>query len=631
MSRDETKEAELSASSPTDLRPTDLRPTDLSPVDLSPLDRPVLTEAALAGLPVPAWIEDEATGRVVAVNQLALHLYRLTRAEFLALGPVVSAEQLPSPAGIVLHRRRDGAPIPLRLRSCPVLHDGRPARSCVAEDAAAELAAQRQAAVFDARLGQLLDLSSQWCYELDTKLRFSYLSGNIEQIFGVAPERVFGTNLASLPNVQVDPESAVLAFGAMRARQPFRDLTFTCQTLAGRPIHITSRATPMYDENGKYCGYRGISTLLDEDADDQATARRRLQGILAMMPQPCVTWTREGRVLAFNGAFHRLHGELDRTPVLAETLSVRELAAWQDATGLYRDEAGAALSGDALLALYEATEKVTCRFGAKSWMVFSRVELPVDLYLGLWLDVTAIKQGEADKRELEAQLNHSQRLEALGTLAGGIAHEINNSLVPVIALTKRVRDKLPPDSRERRSLEMVFEGGRKSQELVRQVLAFSRNRRDTQRQELFDLAATVEDAMSMMRATLPATIKIEQQIDQVPPLLGDPDRLHQVLVNLVTNASLAIGSTMGTISVALGLAEGGDRVRLSVADTGCGMDEATLARIFEPFFTTRNVGQGTGLGLAMVDATIKNHDGRIEVSSVPGRGSRFDIVLPLAS
>jgi signal transduction histidine kinase len=132
-----------------------------------------------------------------------------------------------------------------------------------------------------------------------------------------------------------------------------------------------------------------------------------------------------------------------------------------------------------------------------------------------------------------------------------------------------------------------------------------------------------------MRATVPTSIRLAEEIAAVPAVAGDPNQLHQVIVNLVNNAAQAIGEAHGTITLGLRAEADGGALRLSVADTGCGMDEAMKARIFEPFFTTREVGKGTGLGLAVAHGIIKDHGGRIEVVSAPGQGTRFDIVLPV--
>jgi signal transduction histidine kinase/HAMP domain-containing protein len=250
------------------------------------------------------------------------------------------------------------------------------------------------------------------------------------------------------------------------------------------------------------------------------------------------------------------------------------------------------------------------------------------ILLTIFKDVTEERAAEELHRATERQLLHSQRLEALGTLAGGAAHEINNALVPVMALTKMVASHLPEDSRDRRSLRTVLAGAERSRDLVSQILAFARKEESAQRRESVDVAAVLHVALQLMRATVPTSIRLEEEIAAVPPVLGDPTQLHQVVVNLVTNAAQAIGEAHGTITVGLRLDTARAALRLWVADSGCGMDAATQARVFEPFFTTKEVGKGTGLGLSVVHGIVKDHGGRIEIESAPGKGTRFDIILP---
>ena len=264
------------------------------------------------------------------------------------------------------------------------------------------------------------------------------------------------------------------------------------------------------------------------------------------------------------------------------------------------------------------------------WMLVVHRHLPGKGRVGLWTDITAIKRAEAERRALERQMYHAQRLEALGTLAGGAAHEINNALVPAIALTKIVAQKLPADSRDRRNLETAVIGAERSRDLVKQIVAFSRKEEADRRGENVDFGAVLREALHLMRSTLPASIRLEDNIALTLPVTGDPGELQQVIVNVITNAAQAIGRAQGRIAVRLAPAAEGAELRLTIVDTGCGMDEATLARIFEPFFTTRRVGEGTGLGLSVAHGIVAAHGGRIEAQSTPGRGSRFDIVLPAA-
>jgi PAS domain S-box-containing protein len=250
--------------------------------------------------------------------------------------------------------------------------------------------------------------------------------------------------------------------------------------------------------------------------------------------------------------------------------------------------------------------------------------------LSTYRDITEQRAAELRHAELENHLRHSQKLEALGTLAGGVAHDLNNTLVPILALSKIAARRLPADSAERRDLETIAQAGEQARDLVKQILAFSR--KEAVIKQPVDLAALVRETLKMLRASVPTTIQIIERVVDVPRIHADAGQLKQVVMNLVTNAAQAIGENFGTITVTVGPSagtEGASGVRLAVSDTGCGIDEAHLDRVFEPFFTTKEVGQGTGLGLAVVHGIVIGHGGRIECHSKRGEGSEFSVFLPV--
>ena len=260
---------------------------------------------------------------------------------------------------------------------------------------------------------------------------------------------------------------------------------------------------------------------------------------------------------------------------------------------------------------------------------------PTQLF-GTIHDVTELRAVQQRQEELEGQLLHSQKLEALGTLAGGVAHELNNTLVPILALSKLASDDLPQDSAVRGDMKTIIQASERARDLVKQILAFAR-KQDLVKQPV-DLAMVAREALRMLRSSLPTTVQVVEQISDVPSVFGDPVGLHQVVVNLVTNAAQAIGAVIGRITVsiwAVGENQASPQqgaiqpiIYLSVADTGNGIPAATLDRIFEPFFTTKDVGEGTGLGLSVVHGIITSHGGKIAVHSEPGEGAEFTISLP---
>ena len=262
-------------------------------------------------------------------------------------------------------------------------------------------------------------------------------------------------------------------------------------------------------------------------------------------------------------------------------------------------------------------------------MEIAKQRLEADLAESRWL--------EQERSQHYTELLHSQKLEALGTLAGGVAHDLNNMLVPVLSLAKFVMAKLPLGTREHASAELMLDAGRRARDLVRQVLAFSR--KTAADRKPLALNGFVADVLKKMQPSLPAGITIEQNLASVPPVAADGAQLEQVLAALLSNAIQAIVDGIGTVTIEIAGDEAGlaalrpaaagvPGVRLTVRDTGCGMDAVTKRRIFEPFFTTREVGRGSGLGLAVVHGIVTAHGGDISVESEPGVGTRFDILLP---
>lgn len=256
-------------------------------------------------------------------------------------------------------------------------------------------------------------------------------------------------------------------------------------------------------------------------------------------------------------------------------------------------------------------------------------------------EIAEREQAEAARRQLEDQVHHDQRLRSLGTLAGGVAHEFNNVLQPMVLYLELALEDVPDDSPEAQNLRHVQELADRAKGLSQQILTFSRQ--DSGSGFVTgSLAPITEEAVTMIRALLPATIDLRIDID---PDCSDvkcvPEQINQLLVNLCNNSFRALSDASGHISVSLrdehvsdelagrhsNLAAG-PHVVLEVSDTGKGMDAATQERIFEPFFTTQEVGKGTGLGLSVVHGIVKRHDGGIVVESEPGKGTRMRIYLP---
>lgn len=255
-------------------------------------------------------------------------------------------------------------------------------------------------------------------------------------------------------------------------------------------------------------------------------------------------------------------------------------------------------------------------------------------------DVTERVHAEQAQAQLLCQLREAQKMESIGTLAGGIAHDFNNILAAILGNLAMVCEDLGDGHAAHSGLEQIRKSSLRARDLVQQILAFSR--RQPQQLTNLRLRPVVEDSLALLRATLPACVTLNEQLADAPIVVhADATQVQQVLLNLCTNAWHALQGQPGSISVALttvalhhsmtlptGTLDPGAYAKLSVSDTGCGIDAATRERIFEPFFTTKPVGQGTGLGLSVVHGIVRSHRGGIGFNSVPGAGTTFDIFLP---
>ncbi len=257
-----------------------------------------------------------------------------------------------------------------------------------------------------------------------------------------------------------------------------------------------------------------------------------------------------------------------------------------------------------------------------------------------FLDITKRKRDEEIRSMLEAKLAQSQKLEAIGTLAGGIAHDFNNILSPIIGFTEMVLQDIEHSSPVRNSLEQVLKAGLRARELVKQILAFSRPRREGE-SVLLEFGGVVQEVMKLLRASLPTSIEIRQSLGK-GCALADATQIHQILMNLCINAAHAMDDH-GVLEVNLDRVDlretdleslslidlkPGPYIKLSVSDSGRGMDAVTLHRIFEPYFTTKEIGKGTGLGLAVVHGIVKRLEGTVSVQSIVGEGTTFSIYIP---
>jgi PAS domain S-box-containing protein len=253
--------------------------------------------------------------------------------------------------------------------------------------------------------------------------------------------------------------------------------------------------------------------------------------------------------------------------------------------------------------------------------------------LGTHMDIT-------DRKFIEARMQQAQKMEAIGTLAGGIAHDFNNILGGIFGYAQLAQMSLKDNPKVKKYIDQLCVASERAKGLVQQILAFSRQSKSEKVPT--DIGLIVKEALKLLRASIPTTIEIEHNVEaDIGTVEADPNQIHQIVMNLCTNAFHAIRPERGKINVdvaklkivthdtAYPNLEPGMYLKLSVADSGQGMDDETITRIFEPYFTTKDKGEGTGMGLAVVHGIAKDHGGDVKVFSQPGEGSTFEIILPM--
>jgi len=433
---------------------------------------------------------------------------------------------------------------------------------------------------------------------------------------------------------------------AQMYRRADRDMLASGQVWRGEewiPFHdggggyFDTLKTPYFGPEGDVLGLIGVSRNVTERK--QVEERLRLQAAaLEAAANGIVIADRSGAILWVNAAFTRLTG-YEAAEVIGE--NPRILKSGQQGEGFYAQLWDTITTGEVWHGEIVNRRKDGSVYTEE--MTITPVRATggeISHFVAIKQDVTDRLRSEEGRMQLEAQLHSLQKLEALGTLAGGVAHDFNNILGAIIGNVELAAQDVEPHNPALASLDEIRKASRRAAALVQRILAFSRQQPKSLR--VIPLEPVVEDTVNLLRATLPAGVELRTCCDPVPKVLADATQMEQVLLNLCTNAWQAIDGSVGRIDIALDTVSGGEAgahpnlrpgqwARLTVKDSGTGMDRATVARVFEPFFTTKPPGRGTGLGLSVVHGIVTAHGGAIEVDSEPGKGSTFRVYLPAAT
>ncbi|MBA3030111.1 MAG: response regulator [Desulfobacteraceae bacterium] len=283
--------------------------------------------------------------------------------------------------------------------------------------------------------------------------------------------------------------------------------------------------------------------------------------------------------------------------------------------------------------------------GNQGWLEIKKTPIVDDNkniagFIGIARDISGRKNAEDERKELAAHLRQSQKLEAIGTLAGGIAHDFNNILAAIMGYTEITISEITPDNPLFKRMERVLKAAHRGKDLVNQILTFSRQHE--QQKQLVRMDLIVEEALALLCPIIPKSIQIlSYNSGDVPTIYADPSQIHQVLMNLCTNSAYAMREKGGNLDLRIETCDldesnryiyeglpSGKYVKLTVSDTGPGIDPRIANRIFEPFFTTKKLGEGSGMGLSVVHGIIKSLNGAIILTSEPDKGATFQIVIP---
>jgi len=474
-------------------------------------------------------------------------------------------------------------------------------------------------------------------------VRFSYVSGRSLDYFGHEPEKVMADPLVIFSQILPEDRKAVTKAIEKSIREGGE---FKAECRIRRPDGEIMWLQAVSGSTGLPGGGRlwnGVILDITDRKEAEAALRmseKKFRSLYsAMVDGVCLhelIRNKEGRavdyrILDFNPAYEQLTG-FDR----AKTVGAR-------ASELYGTDEPPYLGVFARVA--ETGEPVTFESHfpplEKNFSI-SAFSPAADQFATVFTDITEQKRAEADRIKLENQLRQAQKMEAVGTLAAGISHDFNNILAAILGYTELAMSDLANDDPARTSLGQVIKAGRKARGLIEQIMSFSRP--EGRKFKPILLGPLVDEALDLIRTTVPEGVAIKSRIDpESEPIMADPDQIHQLLINLATNAVHAMRVEGGVLSVILepvslgpeetanlpGL-EPGAYEKLTVSDTGPGIAQEHLERIFEPFFTTKGSGQGTGLGLAVVHGIVNSHGGAVKVSNRSGRGTVFEVFLPSA-
>lgn len=540
----------------------------------------------------------------------------------------------------------------------------------------------------EVRFRRLAALSADVYWEQDEALRFtSFSTSRSTHIEPSYTDRLIGKTRWDIPYLNMTGTDWVAHRAMLEARQPFRDLELCRYDSRGCKVWFRVSGEPVFDASGAFKGYQGIASDITERRRaeelrelehavtrilaDAHSASAALQTVIRAVCETegweCGRYFRvdePGRLLRFAEGWGIADPAVQRFVLLSRELVYRpgeglSGLAWQKgemvwASDVAKDPRSSkatmnkigsreiGIHGSFVFPIVSSAETLgVLNFASRRAREPEEQLLQAITAIGVQIGQFLRRREADDQRQLlEAQLHQAQKMQAIGTLATGIAHEFNNVLRAILANVELARMDAPAEHAVRESIEEIDKASRRARDIVQRILAFARPQ-PAQRRRLY-LAEVAREAIRLLGPTLPAGIELATGFGaDTPEILGDATQIHQLLLNLCANAAQSMGTGPGRLTVstsgvmagrggeaALSGLPAGPYARLSISDSGSGIDPAIQGRIFEPFFSTKSAGEGTGLGLAIVHGIVRAHEGAIDLESEPGRGTTFHVYFP---
>ena len=492
------------------------------------------------------------------------------------------------------------------------------------------------------RFQDFAEAGSDWFWEMNADLRFTWLSSNIEQAMGTEAARLVGRSRHDLREESNSPEEWWAHLDQLAKRQPFRDFTYSVNSAKFGRIWVQISGVPVFDGEGAFAGYRGVGRMVTDLKEAEAalrqreaeatTARRRLLDAIEAMTEGFAMYDADDRLVLCNRKYKQMYAEC--APAIVQGARFEDILRYGLARGQYvravgREEAWLA---ERMAAHRHAKAPIEQQLSNGRWLLINERRTEDGGYVGVRTDLTELKKRDE-------QLNRVQRLDAIGKMTGGVAHDFNNLLTIVIGNLQLLQREPDLHDAAKGFLQDGLDAAVRGAELTQRMLAFGR--RQLLQPKVVDINELVSGMDALMRRTIGPTVAVETRLaPDLPRMLIDPGQFENALLNLAINARDAMpqGGRLTIETAAVELTdedlvgaddvEPGTFVMLAVTDTGTGMPAVVIEHVFEPFFTTKEPGKGTGLGLSMVYGFVKQSLGHLCIDSEVGGGTTVRLYCP---